>query len=184
MIIAQKKRRENIAEYLLYMWQVEDILRLCKFDIDKISGSIISRYGADEALKSEIKEWYEGLIKMMELESVKQSGHLQINKNVIIRLTDLHLQLLKADKYPEYGAMFYKALPYIVELRAKSGDDKSGEIETCFNALYGTLMLKLQGKTVTEGTVAAMKDITAFVAMLTRFYHLNEEKPLFEEEIK
>ena len=27
MIIAQKKRKENIAEYLLYMWQIEDLIR-------------------------------------------------------------------------------------------------------------------------------------------------------------
>ena len=27
MKIASQKRKENIAEYLLYMWQIEDIIR-------------------------------------------------------------------------------------------------------------------------------------------------------------
>ena len=36
MIIAQQKRRENIAEYLLYLWQVEDLLRACHLDIDTV----------------------------------------------------------------------------------------------------------------------------------------------------
>ena len=27
MDIAQAKRRENIAEYILYLWQLEDLLR-------------------------------------------------------------------------------------------------------------------------------------------------------------
>ena len=27
MIIARQKKQENIAEYLLYMWQIEDIIR-------------------------------------------------------------------------------------------------------------------------------------------------------------
>ena len=34
MIIARQKRKENIAEYLLYMWQVEDLIRANKFDMD------------------------------------------------------------------------------------------------------------------------------------------------------
>ena len=32
MFVAKQKRHENIAEYLLYMWQVEDILRALHFD--------------------------------------------------------------------------------------------------------------------------------------------------------
>ena len=31
MDIAQAKRRENIAEYILYLWQLEDLLRALKF---------------------------------------------------------------------------------------------------------------------------------------------------------
>ena len=41
MIIASQKRKENIAEYLLYMWQIEDIIRANKLDIDKIKESVI-----------------------------------------------------------------------------------------------------------------------------------------------
>ena len=31
MDIAQAKRRENIAEYILYLWQLEDLLRALHF---------------------------------------------------------------------------------------------------------------------------------------------------------
>ena len=34
MLIAKQKRQENIAEYVLYMWQLEDMLRACNFDVD------------------------------------------------------------------------------------------------------------------------------------------------------
>ena len=34
MIIASQKKKENIAEYLLYMWQIEDIIRAYGLDID------------------------------------------------------------------------------------------------------------------------------------------------------
>ena len=119
MIIASQKRKENIAEYLLYMWQIEDIIRAYKLDIDTIDEQIVSKYNVPDDKKKEIREWYESLIDMMRREGVVESGHLQLNKNVIIDLTDLHLALLKSPKEPFYGATFFKTLPYIVELRAK-----------------------------------------------------------------
>ena len=57
MIIAQQKRKENIAEYLLYMWQVEDLIRAYNFDIDKIEANIISGYAISDDKKKEVKEW-------------------------------------------------------------------------------------------------------------------------------
>lgn len=141
MIIASQKHKENIAEYLLYMWQIEDIIRANNLDIDRITASVIDRFQLTDAQRKEMVEWYESLIDMMRREGVEKTGHLQLNKNVIIQLTDLHLALLKDPRFPEYTAEFYKTLPYIVELRAKAGDTPVGEIETCFNALYGMLML-------------------------------------------
>lgn len=172
MKIAQQKRKENIAEYLLYMWQVEDIIRACKFDIDIIEKNVISQYQADEETHAQMRDWWESLIKMMELEHVKESGHLQINKNVIIRITDLHLALVKNEKYPEYGADYYRTLPYIVELRAKhdNTEDAAGELETCFNALYGLLMLKLQGKEISKETQLAMAQISHFMGLLAAYF--------------
>lgn len=182
MIIAQLKHKENIAEYLLYMWQIEDILRAYRLDIDLIEQNLISKYDIDDKKRQEVKDWYESLIKMMELENVKETGHLQINKNVIIRLADLHQELLKSPKFPEYGAEFYKTLPYIVELRAKAGENKAGELETCFNALYGTLMLRLQKKTVSEDTLKAISQISKFLSVLSLLYKKNEESPIFDNE--
>ncbi|WP_455499058.1 DUF4924 family protein [Coprobacter sp.] len=174
MIIASQKKKENIAEYLLYMWQIEDIIRAYKLDIDVIDEQIISKYDVSDDKKKEIREWYESLIDMMRREGVVEKGHLQLNKNVIIDLTDLHLALLKSLKEPFYGATFFKTLPYIVELRAKTGEEQVGEIETCFNALYGILMLRLQKKEISEQTQVAMKQITAFLALLSEKY--NQEK--------
>ena len=44
MIIASQKRKENIAEYLLYMWQIEDLIRANGLDINKIISNVIDRY--------------------------------------------------------------------------------------------------------------------------------------------
>ncbi|MDE6171927.1 MAG: DUF4924 family protein, partial [Bacteroides sp.] len=44
MKVAQQLKAKNIAEYLIYMWQGEDLIRAHGCDSDKISKNIISRY--------------------------------------------------------------------------------------------------------------------------------------------
>ncbi|MDE6096311.1 MAG: DUF4924 family protein [Muribaculaceae bacterium] len=182
MITASVKKRENIAEYLLYMWQIEDIIRANNLDIDKIQASVIDLYqDLTPQQKKEMREWYESLIDMMRREDVVKSGHLQLNKNVILALEDLHRQLLADPKFAAYSAQFYHTLPIIVELRAKAGENKSGEIETCFNALYGILMLRLQGKQISEETNAAAAQISKFLALLSHYYKKDYNNELFED---
>lgn len=182
MIIARQKRKENIAEYLLYMWQVEDLIRANKFDMEAIRRTIVDKYDQPEEVKEEIARWYEELIEMMRSEGVLEKGHIQLNKNVIIALTDLHLRLLKSPKEMVYGAAYYKTLPYIVQLRAKSGGEDLPELETCFNALYGFLMLKMQGKEISAETLEGIKQISAFLAILAEKYRedMNGELKLDE----
>lgn len=179
MITASRLHKENIAEYLIYMWQIEDIIRANDLDIEKIEKNVIDRYTLTPAQRKEMTEWYESLIDMMRRENVEKSGHLQLNKNVIIQLTDLHLALLKDPRYAKYTAEFYKTLPFIVELRAKAGENPAPEIETCFNALYGMLMLRLQSKEITPETENAVKQISRFIATLAAYYNLDRENKLF-----
>lgn len=54
MIVAKQKRKENIAEYLLYMWQVEDLIRANQFDLDSIRRTVIAQYDQPEEVKEEI----------------------------------------------------------------------------------------------------------------------------------
>lgn len=179
MIIASQKRRENIAEYLIYMWQIEDIIRANDLDINKIKANIIDRFHLSDEQSKQMVEWYESLIDMMRREGVEKKGHLQINKNIISMLADLHNAILREPSLPEYSAEFYRTLPYIVELHAKAGDEKAGEIETCFNALYGVLLLKLQQRDLSEDTQRAITQISKFIALLARDFHLDEEDKLF-----
>jgi len=182
MFIASAKRKKNISEYLLYMWQIEDIIRANNLDIDNIRTNVIDHYNLNEDQRRQMTEWYESLIDMMRSEGVVEKGHLQLNKNVIIQLVQLHDTLLKDPHFPEYATEFYKTLPYIVELRARAGEEKNGEIETCFTALYGVLMLRLQKKEISKDTAAAITQIAHFISMLTGYFHLDEQDKLFKKD--
>ena len=171
MLIALQKRKENIAEYLLYMWQVEDIIRAYNFSIDEIEENIIARFDQPQRVRAEIKEWYGELIAMMLQEGVKESGHIQINKNIVIDLNSLHLALLKSPKEVAYNAAFYRVLPSILDLKGKSGQqDGENNIELIFNALYGYMLLRLQKKEVSPETAEAVKQISSFAALLATKY--------------
>ncbi len=185
MLIAQQKRKQNIAEYLLYLWQVEDLLRACHLDIDVVKRNVISQYDTDDDTRHEITEWYESIIKMMELENVKEKGHIRVCHNVLIRLNDLHLQLLaNAERFPDYHDDYYRTLPFIVQLRATLPEQqRPSELETCFNALYGVMILHLQGKEITQDTAAAISQISHFVGLLAAYFKRDEEKPLFADDL-
>jgi len=182
MFIANQLKNTNIAEYLLYMWQIEDIIRANNLDIEKIKESIISQYQLSEKEKGELTSWYEDLIRMMYEEGVNEKGHLQINKNIILALTELHLQLAKSPKYPFYGSAYFKALPFIVELRSKSGKKDEPELETCFEALYGFMLLKLQKKDISEDTAKAIKEISNLLSLLASYYAKDKKGELNLED--
>ena len=170
MYIAEQLRTKNISEFLLYMWQVEDTLRAYGLDAERIAAEYIPQFGLDGEKSEAMKEWYENLIQMMREEGVTEQGHLQVNKNVLIMLTDLHHQLLKSSKQPFYSAAYYKALPFIVELRSKGESQEKGEIENCFDALYGVMLLRAQRKDISAETATAIDHIAKFIGMLSEFY--------------
>lgn len=183
MITASAKKRENIAEYVLYMWQIEDLIRACGLDIEQIEKQLIDPHtDLSDEKKKEMREWYESLIDMMRREGVDKAGHLQLNKNVLIDLNNLHARLLKNPKFAQYAAEFYNTLPYIVEIRAKAGDNKKDELESCFDALYGILMLRLQGKEISKETLDATKQISRFLALLAKYYKQDYNNELELEE--
>ena len=119
---------------------------------------------------------------MMSEEGVREKGHLQINKNIIINLTELHNLLSSSPKFPFYSAAYFKALPFIVELRNKGGKKEEPELETCFEALYGVFLLRLQKKTISEGTLKAIEAISSFLSMLANYYDKDRKGELKLDE--
>lgn len=178
MIIANKLRASNRAEYLLYMWQVEDLLRAYGCDIDEIKEHYLCRFTLPEAQKKEMQEWYANLCEMMIAEGKREKGHLQININALRELEDFNAQLLKSTKFPYYKSMYYKVLPYVVEVRAKKAEKSENEIETCFDILYGTMMLRLSHKTVSEETRKAVQDISTLLGQLSDYYLKDKSEPI------
>ncbi len=195
MYIANELRKKNIAEYLLYMWQVEDTIRAFGCSLPRIRREYISRFDYTDEQKDEEADWFGNLVRMMNEEGCRDNGHLQINRVTLQLLTELHTQLLASPKFPFYNTAYYKVLPFIVELRQKSQPSTAtvpeasasgtlnshpSEIETCLNLLYGVMMLRLQKKEVTPNTEHAVREISTFIGMLADYYNKNKEEDIFQ----
>ena len=181
MFVAQELKKKSIAEYLLYMWQVEDIIRAYGCSLPVIKKQYIDRFNFTDEQKDEEIDWFGNLIRMMNEEGKRESGHLNINKVLLKDVIDLHGMLLQSTKFPIYNAEYYKVLPFIVELRNR-GDKTVNEIETCLDALYGVMMLRLQKKPITPETERAIKEITPFVGLLSDYYIKDRTEGLDFEE--
>ena len=183
MFVAQELRKKSIAEYLLYMWQVEDIIRAYGCQLSRIKREYISKFNYTDEQKDELTDWYGNLVTMMNGEGCREKGHLQISKIVIQDLNELHSMLLQSTKFPFYTAEYYKVLPFIVELRNHGANKEENEIETCFDALYGVVMLRLQQKPISPDTEHAIKEITTFIGMLSDYYLKDKTEGLkFEDD--
>lgn len=174
MLIAERIKKQSVAAYVLTLWQTEDAIRALGLDIDSVCAKLIDPTGVTGEERLQAKEWYESLIMMMRMENAVKGGHLQISKNAVIRLDDLHRELLASDSHPDYCDKYYSVLPLIVELRAKSGGAPAGEVETCLNALYGVLTLKMRGSEVSQATLQAAERISGFLELLSRYYKQSE----------
>ena len=182
MFIAKELRKKSIAEYLLYMWQIEDIIRAMGCSLPLIRKAYISKFTDYTEQKEAELDWFGNLIRMMNEEGKRDQGHLNINDIIVRDLVDLHQRLLQSNRFPIYNAEYYKVLPFIVELRGK-GDKNISEIETCLDALYGIMMLRMQKKEISPETEHAIKEISTFIGMLSDYYLKNETEGLdFGEE--
>ena len=175
MIVAQEKRKKNIAEYVLYMWQIEDTLRAMKFDMNLVEERLITQFKQPEPVRDEIRNWYTNLILAMHEEGIKVKGHLQIVQSVTDELFELHKRLLYENPDANYVQLFTAATPNIVAFREKLKMPETNDIEVCFYGLYGLLLLRIKKKEINEETTAAMQTFSNLLAALTQHFH-NIEK--------
>lgn len=181
MFIAKSIREKSVVEYLLYMWQMEDLIRAYGCSLTRIRREYIDRFEYTDQQKDEEEDWFGDLIRMMNQEGKREKGHLAINEVLLQDLGDLHVRLLQSTRFPYYSAEYYRVLPFIVELRQK-GDKEIGEVETCLNALYGVMLLRMRQKHISPETAHAIKAITTFLGMLSDYYIKDRTEGLEWEE--
>lgn len=148
MLIAEQKRKESISEYIIFMYQTEDLIRAYNFDLEEIYKYVIQHFPVEENMKTRIKAWYRKTANQMKKESIKESGHLQELNDLAIELSSFNLELLKSDQ--TYRRIFDQAKLHINRNSALSNGQFTNPIQICLNGVYGLLILRLNGKPVDD----------------------------------
>ncbi len=147
-----KNKRDNIAEYILYLWQIEDYLRAFPQNADATP---------------ELHDLHE----MMHREGIMDKGHLQLANNALDELEELHKQILNEDAM--YRAAIMRLQPSLNLLKAKTDRPTMSDIEACLTLLYQIMLLRLQKKVITPETADVQQRATQLLQFLSKTYYEN-----------
>ena len=139
MFVAQKLRKDNIAEYLIYMWQIEDMVRAFNLDIDLVKKNYLSHFTQwNDQQRAEALVWYQDIINMIRSENITDKGHLQICKNVIANLTELHQDIMTSSNFQYHKPRHSSSLAdyiriswYVEQLLSRKPQGTPETLNTC-----------------------------------------------------
>lgn len=169
MDIALAKRRENIAEYILYLWQVEDLLRALQFSPEAIYTKFVAPRKLPMADENTYLMWYMDIVGLLREEKKEESGHLDHTLHLISDMHDLHLRLMELPVGEHYRKTFSYLLPHLPTLRVIMSKEDVSDIELCFRALYASILYKIKGqgeKAITD----TIQFISPVIAELSDIY--------------
>ncbi len=169
MLISRKVRESNIAEYVLYMFQIEDIIRAYHCDIDEIREHIILRQVHEEGLQKQYTSWYSGLIDRMKEQGILETGHLEEIVEIITEIHYLHNTLVNIVQNQKYIDRFNEVLPVLSDFQAKSGSN-TNLIASGFDALYTKILMKLKRHEISEASAKGFDTIATFLGYLASHY--------------
>ncbi|MBQ5875709.1 MAG: DUF4924 family protein [Alistipes sp.] len=145
MDIAQSKRKENIAEYILYLWQLEDLLRALQFSPEAIYSQLVAPREVDEEQKHIYLLWYMDIVNLLRKEGKEETGHLEHTLHLIADMHNLHLQLMHHPIGEHYRKTFAALMPQLPRLRQMVQKEEISDTEIAFRALYATMLYRIKG---------------------------------------
>lgn len=181
MDIAQRKRKENIAEYILYLWQLEDLLRAVQFSPEAIHTALVKPRELKVEEQQTLLAWYMDIAQLLIEEKKEERGHLTHTLHLIRDLHDMHLRLLNMPEGEAYRARFARLEPHLATLRTLYKDNKASDTELCFRALYAAMLYRIKGEG--DQVVAdTLEVVSPVIATLADFYHKVERGDIAIDE--
>ena len=142
-------KKNNIAEHILYLWQIEDYLRAFP-------------------QQAESNQELQDLLNMMRQENIMEHGHLQLAQNALRELEELHDDLLEQEA--TYRAAMIQLTPSLNLLKAKTDHPTMSNIDACLTLLYQIMLLKLQKRPISSETELVQKQATQLLQYLSKTY--------------
>jgi hypothetical protein len=169
MIPAEIKKKENIAEYIIHMYQTEDLILTYEFNLNEILEYVIKHMTKDQEKIKSLLLWYADIIGQMQEENVHiTKERLRSTQQYVDVLTDLHKELLKDDS--AYKQCFEEAEADINKQIDLSNGLIENPIQICINGVYGLLLIKLKGKDLSAEQKSMVDKFGKVLAFLSEVY--------------
>lgn len=168
MMLSSQKRKENVAEYILFMWQLTDLLRSVKFDESRIRELLVDPLNLSESEAEVELQWYRDYCRIIREEGKEQNGFPSITLYLIGDLYDFHQRLLREPNEDTYRLLVFNATPAIISFREKVPYELGNDMEYCFYALYSKLLMGMQKKEISQQTADSFAEIAKMVGYLAK----------------
>ena len=147
MFIAQRKRAENIAEYILYLWQLEDLLRALQFSPEAIWSQLVEKQTSlAREQQQQVFMWYMELASLLKEEGKIEHGHLNHTLHLISDMNDMHSELLALPAGEHYRKVWSRVENELPRLKSVFNNMNVTDIEICFRALYAVMLYRIKGE--------------------------------------
>ena len=156
MILAESKKKAHIVEYLLFLWQIEDLVRAARFNPNVLEKWAEDTANSEGTNPDKEKEWIISIASDMRSQGKIEAGHLSSVSEAMVELAHLHEMLLGPLDDNRYKEAFEIAEPMMHEITAKQPGPIGHPIEQLLVVLYGFLMLRLQKQSISAETEAGL----------------------------
>ena len=155
------------------MYQTEDLVTSFDFNLNEINEYVIKHMSKDSEEIKALLLWYADIIDQMKQENLPAKGkRLSSTQAYVEQLSRLHAKQL--DDNEAYQQLFAEADSEIRQQIEWSDGQVHDPVQVCLNAVYGKLVINLNGKSLPSEQEKMVARFGKVLAHLNREYHRSE----------
>lgn len=170
------RAQENISEYILFLWQLEDLLRAFQYDLNSVQEKYVQHAFEKPADQEEVLSMLYILLEEMKKEE-DAVAHAKSTRGSMILLEKVHSYLRDEVEDKMYMALVGACDEVVSDFLKNKADEKSMPFtEICINIMYGILTLRLRKMPITKQTQDAADKVKECLRYLSKtFAEMNAE---------
>ena len=167
MTIADSKKRTHIVDFILYTWQMEDLIRAAQFQPRLLEEWAENQAQAEGTDPDAERQWLMALAEDLRQSGAVEKGHATLVKDAMAELAHLHELLLGMLQDSQYQEAFEQAKPLLEDLSDRL-PTQAHPVEQLALALYGWMVLRLKKEAISAETEAAMRGLRNWANALAK----------------
>lgn len=161
---------DNVAEYLLYIYQIEALVRTIDLDISRLENELLAPAFTDSTQLEQQLNWYRAIVAEMQQRGLQKEGHLEQVEEILMELIYLHNTLLTILNDEKYKGLCEHAHDALQAFKVKSNMANRHDVEVLLHAMFMKLQLKMKKQEISPETESAFDLFRIQLAYLSKNY--------------